>query len=525
MRFFLLSILFFLAVSGLHGEEIADNDLFRSIVWNLHPNALWQRKEGVRNLKVQIPHSQNLPNETFGASADLDLKKYRGKSVVFSVQLKGEDIPVGKNRACCAKLMLCLKDPTGVKYETSGFRIWGTFDWKTFELPCTIPEECSQLTLMVGIQSNSGTLYARSLKVVEKDMFPAPVPLPKNFRCEYTSYYRSLPKLRGVNGGSLEDNAALAGRWKFNLVRYWIPYGDRDAALPGLKKELESLKQKLPGYRKQGVRLILTFPTPGGRYQTPVVLGTAGSLAGKSNEGMNFRVFQEQLWLEAFLRAWRMTAEMFKDSPEIIGYDLMNEPTQLGKVRNDYLMVQYLAAKEIRKIDPERLIVISSNDWSNSASFRYLKPVPLKNVLYQVHFYNPGEYTHQGVSAESMERLKKGGFVRYPGMINGVYYDKNRLREVLAPVRAFQKKYGAEIFCGEFAVINWAPGGAKYLDDILSILEEYGWMWCFLGTSQSWYGFNPECKFDIYRRTIKRTTTDQLEVLLRYFAKNPESAL
>ena len=115
MRFLLLSILFFLAISGLRGDEIADNDLFRSIAWNLHPNALWQRKGGSRILKVQIPHSQNLPNETFGGTADLDLKKYRGKSVVFSVQLKGEDIPVGKNRACCAKLMLRLQDPTGVK--------------------------------------------------------------------------------------------------------------------------------------------------------------------------------------------------------------------------------------------------------------------------------------------------------------------------------------------------------------------------------------------------------------------------
>ena len=88
--------------------------------------------------------------------------------------------------------------------------------------------------------------------------------------------------------------------------------------------------------------------------------------------------------------------------------------------------------------------------------------------------YQPHSYTHQGVGA-SIRDIRAGKYLRYPGKIGSDFYDRAMLRKILLPVVRFQKQYGARIYCGEFSVIRWAPGGAQYLEDLCSLFEEFGW--------------------------------------------------
>ena len=44
---------------------------------------------------------------------------------------------------------------------------------------------------------------------------------------------------------------------------------------------------------------------------------------------------------------------------------------------------------------------------------------------------------------------------------------------------------------GEFSVAVWAPGGAAYLDDLVSIFEEYGWDWTY-HAFREWEGWSLE---------------------------------
>ena len=63
----------------------------------------------------------------------------------------------------------------------------------------------------------------------------------------------------------------------------------------------------------------------------------------------------------------------------------------------DYLEAQVLAAKAIRSVDPDVPIFIEASRWDSADGFRELEPIDVPNVIYQVHMYVPGEFTHQGV--------------------------------------------------------------------------------------------------------------------------------
>ena len=147
-------------------------------------------------------------------------------------------------------------------------------------------------------------------------------------------------------------------------------------------------------------------------------------------------------------------------------------------------------------------------------SYADMQPLPLKNIIYQVHIYIPGAYTHQGVGS-SWKDLKAGKFVTYPKDVGGKRY----LRSNLATVRSFQEEYGAIIFCGEFSAIRWAPGAEKYVRDVISLCEEYGWSWTYHAFRESHF-WSVEHEPDFNSVTPAKEDTPLKKVLLKYFSRN-----
>ena len=132
------------------------------------------------------------------------------------------------------------------------------------------------------------------------------------------------------------------------------------------------------------------------------------------------------------------------------------------------------AAEAVRKIDPEATIVVESNLSDNAEAFRYLSPLAMDNVVYQVHLYKPYEYTHQGVWGNPTK--KDGRPLAWPDPERG--WTAEHLRRVLAPVRAFQERHKCRVYVGEFSAASWAPGAESYLRDCIALFEEYGWESC-----------------------------------------------
>ncbi len=92
-------------------------------------------------------------------------------------------------------------------------------------------------------------------------------------------------------------------------------------------------------------------------------------------------------------------------------------------------------------------------------TFRYLSPLTLTNIIYQVHMYSPSDFTHQRVMD------KRQWSVAYPNVEKG--WNIDYLRNVMKPVREFQFKHKARIYVGEFSAVAWAEGAERYLDDCI----------------------------------------------------------
>jgi hypothetical protein len=266
------------------------------------------------------------------------------------------------------------------------------------------------------------------------------------------------------------DDFATLSEWGVTLLRYqmcrnWGKTGtNRDIAefeawLDSRLDHFESFI--LPMCRRYGIKVVLDLHvTPGGR----IAQG-------------EFAMFFEREYADWFVDKWRRIAERFapgvQTSGIIYGYDLCNEPVQNNEAlpECDWWSLQRRAAEAIREVDPVTPVIIESNAWDTPGTYGAMSPVALTNIIYEVHVYNPIEYTHQGVHRKADAPLP------YPNPAKG--WDKERLRRVLAPVRSFEERHGAKIYVGEFSAAAWAPGAENYLRDCIDVFNEYGWDWTY----------------------------------------------
>lgn len=189
-----------------------------------------------------------------------------------------------------------------------------------------------------------------------------------------------------------------------------------------------------------------------------------------------------------FTAFWRAVATRLKPYGDVIwGYDLLNEPldrNQLPHAPREWRPLAVKILKAIREIDPDVWIIYEPGPGGGTAGLRNLRPLPDYKVIYSTHFYDPGAFTHQGIhNIAGTDRLKveEKINVRYPGVIDGVYYDKGKLAESLKIIDDFQARYPVPWFIGEFSVVRWAPAGSgeQFLRDALELFEERKWSWTY----------------------------------------------
>ena len=97
-------------------------------------------------------------------------------------------------------------------------------------------------------------------------------------------------------------------------------------------------------------------------------------------------------------------------------------------------MLSLRAGRAIREIDPSRTLIVEPPDGGGPDGFLGFSPLPLPRVVYSVHMYIPGQFTHQGVFSPSPP-------VTYPGTISGVMWNKATLEKSLWPAIDFAQRY------------------------------------------------------------------------------------
>ena len=237
---------------------------------------------------------------------------------------------------------------------------------------------------------------------------------------------------------------------------------------------------------------------------------------------------------EGFCRAWTEIATRLLPYRETIwGYDLYNEPVDRSS-KGDAPPAQWrpLATKiikAIRKTDKKVWIIYEPGQWGAFSGFKGLEPLPDAKVIYSAHFYQPHQFTHQGVNnvqGTALDEAMKQINITYPSTINGVEWDKKHFNEILKAADEFQAKWKVPIYVGEFSVIRWAPKEAavRWLRDVVDLFESRGWSWTY-HAFREFHGWSLEHDEKFWMKGMSRPKpvnyeTDRARIIKEAFEKN-----
>jgi endoglucanase len=444
------------------------------------------------------------------SSTTISLTNLQGTTIALSAAIKGENL-VSDGFTGMVIQLVAEANSGSLRYYRIAIEK-GTFDWKQVGKAIKIDEDIKKLSLNIGIYNATGKLWVDNLhiQVISEPMPPARDPSIAINKTHLGMY-------RGVNVAATSDNPTntiskssldeLSYDWKANTVRVMIG-GEKYYPDGLLLSNYEAVLQE---------ELL--------RMDELVGWCTANGL--KMNvglAGLSYGLFSSQAAQTRLINAWKSIAERYKTNSTVWAYDLANEPVISRQfpynytypIDNSILRWSELAealVNAIRGVDPVKAIIIESLNYG--ITLDDIKPIDasIPNIIYSVHMYLPRQLTHQfGPELPAYS---------YQGTIDGVYYDKAKLKQLFAPLKAYQDKYRVPIYIGEFSCIRWAPNNSayNYIRDCIEIFEEYNWDYDYY-SFRTWNGWSVEHSNGYYDNVFPTTKTDRELLLRSYFGQN-----
>ena len=447
-----------------------------------------------------------------GAHAErpLPVERLRGCKLLLSARVRAENVSAKPNDWNGIKFMTPIVGPGGREWPQAKLGV-GSFGWKHVLWQARVPRDATVMRLFLGLEGVTGTVWFDDLRITVRR-----APLDAATRVHKGPVYKGhgLPRLRGAMVGTTitaESLRTLGKAWQANLIR-WQLFGFKPRFDTGdlaeydrrLAEELAKLDAALPVCREAGLMVVVDLHSGPGHWAKP----------GRS-------LFTSKAMQDRFVAVWEEMARKYKGEPCIWGYDLLNEPLEEGAAEGvlDWQGLAERVARAIRRIDPDRCIIVEPAPWGSVSAIGNLVPLDVPHVVYSAHMYVPHTFTHQGVYDQGRSP------VRYPGTIEGRQWDKAALEGAVREVIEFQKTYNVHIFLGEFSAIRWAPDGSahRYLRDCINIFEAHGWDWTY-HAFREWDGWSVEHGPDRNDHNPTSEPTPRKKLLLEWFAKNQKPA-
>jgi aryl-phospho-beta-D-glucosidase BglC (GH1 family) len=278
-----------------------------------------------------------------------------------------------------------------------------------------------------------------------------------------------------------------------NVIRFGMNYGVfEDDTAPFVYKEsgFAWLDQNIQWAKEHGIYLMLNMHIPQGGFQSDC-------------EG-------EALWKipknqDRLVSLWKAIAKHYANESVIAGYAILNEPAPPSQA--EWKTLSGRIVKAIREVDSQHMIVVEHTEalivgpkkcnylpWKNTV---FLLDDP--NVMYEFHSYEPGNYTGQGVHADTP---KDGG--RYPDAMRTDGYIntdetmprvKASLEKLLRTYADWGIKNNVPLFMGEFGAgiptMKDGKGGLRWVEDMLDIAMELGMHFSYWSYHENYFGIYP----------------------------------
>jgi hypothetical protein len=256
----------------------------------------------------------------------------------------------------------------------------------------------------------------------------------------------------------------------------------------------------LPVATNPGIIALKQIVTLAAQYNIKVIIDMH-SLPGVTNAS----IWTNQADWNTAASLWSTIATTFKNNPNVVAFDLMNEPNVLNSLdattKASYIsemnagtwsipaawigtprdynaeIAQIITA--VRSADPSRTVIVEGIGESGSPiNYNWMTPIAgFSNVVYSFHMYIP-----------SLTTIATGSQVRIPFLYPS---EESKVTNALAPVIAFQQKYNVPIYVGEFgldtdAVFGTDPSknnisynGSCWMSYVMSAIDSHHWGWTF----------------------------------------------
>lgn len=205
------------------------------------------------------------------------------------------------------------------------------------------------------------------------------------------------------------------------------------------------------------------------------------------------------------LAIWRQLAERYRDAPETVFFEILNEPSQALDAAWNQIFLDTLGV--IRETNPERWVIIDGPHWADPDKISGLRLPNDPRIIASFHFYKPLPFSVQGAPWMGAEYQTTGVIFPGPpleplvptpdaqavGWVAQFFRDYNErsgaqnpaseasVRAYFDAARRFAETNQVPIHLGEFAVVDFADAESRtrWLRSVVTIAEEHQIPWTY----------------------------------------------
>ena len=204
--------------------------------------------------------------------------------------------------------------------------------------------------------------------------------------------------------------------------------------------------------------------------------------------------------VDRLVQLWRRLAAHYANrDPERVFFEIMNEPEENDPYR--WAGMQARVAVAIREAAPRHTIIATGPNYSDIVDLLTQHPLPDGNVIYNFHFYDPHEFTHQGAAWGAPYWIYEHG-IPYPPTEDSMaelvrqipdpadryklenywldHWDAHRIRLMIDEAAAWAHENNVPLICNEFGAYREVTAPASrlaWLHDVRTALEADGIGW------------------------------------------------
>lgn len=224
-------------------------------------------------------------------------------------------------------------------------------------------------------------------------------------------------------------------------------------------------------------------------------------------EEFNLRLRTDNNAVDEFTMLWRQLAAHYAThDPDMVFFEILNEPEVNDRYR--WQGIQERLAGAIREAAPQNTLIATGSNFSDIPDLLRLQPLADGNIIYNFHFYEPHEFTHQGaawglpwwsythnIPYPPAESSMQESVQQVPDLVDRYafenywldHWDGQHIRALIDESAAWGHEHNVPLICDEFGAYREHTdpvSRANWIRDVRTAFEAdgIGWaMWDYRG--------------------------------------------